>query len=51
MYTGRFGCDKVDSTLARCMRDASIATQHVLVDPITLVKAADGIIPGYRVAT
>lgn len=42
---------KVDSALARCMRDASIATQHVLVDPITLVRAADGIIPGYRVAT
>jgi alkylation response protein AidB-like acyl-CoA dehydrogenase len=38
-----------DSALGRCMRDAMVATQHVLVDPMTLVKAADGIIPGYRV--
>jgi indole-3-acetate monooxygenase len=40
---------KADSPLGRCMRDASIATQHVLVDPMSLIKAADGIIPGYRV--
>jgi alkylation response protein AidB-like acyl-CoA dehydrogenase len=39
-----------DSALGRCMRDASVATQHVLVDPMTLIRAADGIIPGYRVA-
>ena len=37
-----------DSALGRCMRDASIATQHVLVDPMTLVAAAEGIMPGYR---
>lgn len=40
---------KADSALGRCMRDASIATQHVLVDPINLVRAADAIMPGYRV--
>ncbi|HTK62434.1 MAG TPA: acyl-CoA dehydrogenase family protein [Pseudonocardia sp.] len=39
---------KADSALGRCMRDASIATQHVLVDPINLVRAADAIMPGYR---
>jgi indole-3-acetate monooxygenase len=37
-----------DSPLGRCMRDVSIATQHVLVDPMTLVNAAAGIMPGYQ---
>jgi alkylation response protein AidB-like acyl-CoA dehydrogenase len=42
---------KENSALGRCMRDASIATQHVLVDPMTLVNAAAGIIPGYRMGS
>jgi len=39
-----------DSALGRCMRDVSIATQHVLVDPMTLVNAAAAIMPGYLIA-
>jgi alkylation response protein AidB-like acyl-CoA dehydrogenase len=37
-----------DSALGRCMRDSSIATQHLLVDPMTLVNAAEGILPRYH---
>lgn len=39
-----------DSALGRCMRDISVATQHVLVDPMTLVNAAAGIMPRYLIA-
>jgi len=39
-----------DSALGRCMRDASIATQHLLVDPMTLVNATAGILPRYHKA-
>jgi alkylation response protein AidB-like acyl-CoA dehydrogenase len=39
-----------DSALGRCMRDISVATQHVLVDPMTLVNASVGIMPGYLIA-
>lgn len=35
------------SALGRCTRDAAVATQHLLVDPMTLVDAAQGILPGY----
>jgi alkylation response protein AidB-like acyl-CoA dehydrogenase len=39
-----------DSPLGRCMRDVSTATQHVLVDPITLVNDAADILPRYQTA-
>jgi indole-3-acetate monooxygenase len=39
-----------DSALGRCMRDVSIATQHVLVDPMTLVNTAAAIMPRYLIA-
>jgi alkylation response protein AidB-like acyl-CoA dehydrogenase len=35
------------SALGRCTRDAAVATQHLLVDPMTLVDAAGDILPGY----
>lgn len=38
---------RTDSALGRCMRDANIATQHIVVDPMTLVGAAAGILPDY----
>lgn len=40
---------KNDSPLGRCMRDVSIATQHLLVDPMTLVNASAAILPGYLI--
>jgi alkylation response protein AidB-like acyl-CoA dehydrogenase len=39
-----------DSALGRCMRDISVATQHVLVDPMTLVNVAREILPLYQTA-
>ncbi|MDQ0382953.1 acyl-CoA dehydrogenase family protein [Amycolatopsis thermophila] len=39
------------SALGRCTRDAAVATQHLLVDPMTLVDAAQEILPGYVRAT
>lgn len=36
------------SALGRCVRDAAVATQHALVDRITLVEAAAAILPGYQ---
>ncbi|WP_040798141.1 acyl-CoA dehydrogenase family protein [Nocardia higoensis] len=36
------------SALGRCVRDAAVATQHALVDRMTLVEAAEHILPGYR---
>lgn len=38
------------SVLGRCTRDAAVATQHLLVDPMTLVDAAPAIIAGYGTA-
>jgi hypothetical protein len=35
------------SALGRCVRDVAVATQHVLVDQMTLVDAAGPIISGY----
>jgi indole-3-acetate monooxygenase len=35
------------SALGRCTRDAAVATQHLLVDPMTLVDASRDILPGY----
>lgn len=35
------------SALGRCVRDAAVATQHLLVDPMTLVDAATAILPEY----
>jgi alkylation response protein AidB-like acyl-CoA dehydrogenase len=35
------------SPLGRCMRDMSVATQHVFVDPISLVDAAPAIMGGW----
>ncbi|MFC8042864.1 acyl-CoA dehydrogenase family protein [Nocardia sp. NPDC057353] len=35
------------SALGRCVRDAAVATQHALVDRMTLVEAAQAIVPGY----
>jgi hypothetical protein len=36
------------SPLGRCLRDISAATQHVLVDPNTLVKMAPGLVDDWR---
>ncbi|GAA4641207.1 acyl-CoA dehydrogenase family protein [Gordonia humi] len=36
------------SALGRCVRDAAVATQHALVDRMTLVDAAPAIMPAYR---
>ena len=36
------------SALGRCVRDAAVATQHALVDRMTLVDAEPAIIAGYR---
>lgn len=36
------------SVLGRCVRDAAVATQHALVDRMTLVEAAQAIVPAYR---
>lgn len=36
------------SALGRCVRDAAVATQHALVDRMTLVEAAEAILPRYR---
>jgi alkylation response protein AidB-like acyl-CoA dehydrogenase len=36
------------SALGRCLRDASVATQHALVEPMTLVEASEPILRGYR---
>ncbi len=35
------------SVLGRCMRDISVGTQHMLVEPMTLVEAAGPILAGY----
>lgn len=35
------------SALGRCTRDIAVATQHLLVDPMTLVDAAPPILEGY----
>jgi alkylation response protein AidB-like acyl-CoA dehydrogenase len=35
------------SALGRCSRDIAVATQHMLVDQISLVEAAKAIVPGY----
>ncbi|PPJ14413.1 oxidoreductase [Nocardia nova] len=36
------------SALGRCVRDAAVATQHALVDRMTLVEAAAAIVPTYQ---
>ena len=36
------------SALGRCVRDAAVATQHALVDRMTLVEAARAIVPAYQ---
>ncbi|GAA5060792.1 acyl-CoA dehydrogenase family protein [Nocardia callitridis] len=36
------------SALGRCLRDAAVATQHALIDRMTLVEAAADIVPAYR---
>jgi hypothetical protein len=36
------------SALGRCTRDAAVATQHVLMDPITLVNSAPSILDSWR---
>jgi alkylation response protein AidB-like acyl-CoA dehydrogenase len=36
------------SALGRCMRDMSVAMQHVLIDPIGMVQAAPSIMDGWR---
>lgn len=36
------------SALGRCVRDAAVATQHALVDRMTIVDAAADILPAYR---
>ncbi|MBS9375199.1 acyl-CoA dehydrogenase family protein [Rhodococcus sp. B50] len=36
------------SALGRCVRDAAVATQHALIDRMTLSDAASAILPGYR---
>lgn len=38
---------RVPSALGRCVRDAAVATQHALIDRVTLAEAAPAIIPGY----
>ncbi|MFT4126468.1 MAG: acyl-CoA dehydrogenase family protein [Gordonia sp. (in: high G+C Gram-positive bacteria)] len=38
---------RVPSALGRCVRDAAVATQHALIDRITLAEAAPAIIPTY----
>jgi alkylation response protein AidB-like acyl-CoA dehydrogenase len=39
---------RTPSALGRCMRDMSVATQHVFVDPITLVDAAPPIMAAWK---
>lgn len=39
---------RVPSALGRCVRDAAVATQHALIDRMTLVEAAPAIVPGYQ---
>ncbi len=36
------------SALGRCVRDAAVATQHALIDRMTLSEAAQAILPGYQ---
>lgn len=38
---------RTPSVLGRCYRDISVGARHVLVEPMTLVEAADEILPGY----
>lgn len=35
------------SVLGRCMRDITVGAQHLLVEPMTLVDAADQVLPTY----
>jgi alkylation response protein AidB-like acyl-CoA dehydrogenase len=35
------------SVIGRCLRDISVGAQHMLVEPMTLVDAADEILPAY----
>lgn len=39
---------RVPSALGRCVRDAAVATQHALIDRMTLVEAAPAILPSYQ---
>ncbi|MGW9264676.1 acyl-CoA dehydrogenase family protein [Gordonia terrae] len=39
---------RTPSALGRCVRDAAVATQHALIDRMTLVEAAPAIVPAYR---
>ncbi|MFT4045040.1 MAG: acyl-CoA dehydrogenase family protein [Gordonia sp. (in: high G+C Gram-positive bacteria)] len=39
---------RVPSALGRCVRDAAVATQHALIDRITLAEAAPAILPRYQ---
>jgi hypothetical protein len=39
------------SAIGRMFRDTFVATQHIYVDPITLVDAAPGILKHYRPAS
>ncbi|MBM7369000.1 acyl-CoA dehydrogenase family protein [Gordonia hydrophobica] len=36
------------SALGRCVRDAAVATQHALIDRMTIAEAAADILPAYR---
>lgn len=38
---------RTPSVLGRCLRDISVGAQHLLVEPMTLVEAADAILPTY----
>ncbi len=39
---------RTPSVLGRCVRDAAVATQHALIDRMTLRDAAGAILPGYQ---
>ena len=39
---------RTPSVLGRCVRDAAVATQHALIDRMTLSDAAGAILPGYQ---
>lgn len=46
--TVRNPSEKNPSVLGRVVRDAAVATQHALIDPMTLSEAAAAILPTYR---
>lgn len=44
---GGSGAFRNPSALGRCLRDISAGANHVMVEPMTLVDAADQILPTY----